>query len=118
MKWWNIKWMRAWPAPEIARCLRVIDPAGGSVVRQIMAYSSVLIPVSLVPAGLHMSGKIYLAGALLLGLAFVWVNFRLALSRLPPAAPASKKFARQILQASVIYLPLLFAFMMINASRS
>ena len=100
------------------KMLPVIDTAGSSVVRQMMAYSSVLIPVSLVPAGLHMSGKVYLAGALLLGLAFVWVNFRLALTKLPPASPASKKFARQILQASVIYLPLLFAFMMINASRS
>ena len=100
------------------KMLPVIDTAGSSVVRQMMAYSSVLIPVSLVPGGLHMSGKIYLAGALLLGLGFVWVNFRLALSKLPPSSPASKKFARQILQASVIYLPLLFAFMMINAFRS
>src|SRR5436309_3360416 len=65
------------------KMLPVIDTAGGSVVRQMMAYSSVLIPVSLVPAGLHMSGKVYLAGALLLGLAFVWVNFRLALTKLP-----------------------------------
>ena len=41
-----------------------------------------------------------------------------ALIKLPPTAPASKKFARQLLQASVIYLPLLFALMMINVVRS
>ena len=34
------------------------------------------------------------------------------------AQPESKKFARQLLQASVLYLPLLFALMMINVMRS
>jgi hypothetical protein len=34
--------------------------------------------------------------------------------KLTPAAPASKPRARHVLQASVIYLPLLFALMMLN----
>jgi protoheme IX farnesyltransferase len=96
------------------KMLPVVDQAGRSVVRQMLAYSSVLIPLSLVPAGLHMAGKVYLGGALLLGLLFLWFNFRLALTNLPTTAPASKKFARQLLQASVTYLPLLFGLMMIN----
>lgn len=96
------------------KMLPVVDQAGRSVVRQMMAYSSVLIPVSLLPALLHMAGKVYMAGALTLGLAFLWFNFRLALTNLPTTAPASKKFARQLLQASVTYLPLLFALMMID----
>jgi protoheme IX farnesyltransferase len=100
------------------KMLPVVDKGGASVIRQMLAYSSVLIPVSLLPNGLHMSGKIYLGGALAFGLAFLWFNFRLALTKLPPTAPASKKFARQLLQASVIYLPLLFALMMINVVRS
>jgi heme o synthase len=97
------------------RMLPVVDKEGRSVVRQMLAYSSVLVPVSLLPAGLHMSGRIYLGVALVLGVAFLWFNFRLALTKLPTTAPGSKKFARQLLQASVIYLPLLFAAMMINA---
>jgi len=32
--------------------------------------------------------------------------------------PESKKLARQLLQASVIYLPLLFALMMIDVVRT
>lgn len=97
------------------KMLPVVDQAGRSVVRQMLAYSSVLIPVSLLPCGLHMAGKVYLAGALLLGLGFLWFNFRLAITNLPTTAPESKKFARQLLQASVTYLPLLFGLMMINA---
>lgn len=96
------------------KMLPVVDQAGRSVVRQMLAYSSVLIPVSLVPAGLHMSGKIYLGGALVLGMVFLWFNLRLALTNLPTTDPASKKFARQLLQASVTYLPLLFGLMMID----
>lgn len=97
------------------KMLPVVDQAGRSVVRQMLAYSSVLIPVSLLPALLHMSGRLYLTGALVLGMVFLWFNFRLARTNLAPTAPASKKFARQLLQASVTYLPLLFALMMINA---
>jgi len=96
------------------RMLPVVDDAGRSVVRQMLAYSTVLIPVSLLPTGLHMAGRVYAVAALLLGLLFLWFSFRLALTNLPTSAPESKKFARQLLQASVIYLPLLFAFMMFN----
>jgi len=96
------------------KMLPVVDQVGHSVVRQMLAYSSVLIPVSLLPALLHMAGKIYMTGALTLGLLFLWFNFRLALTHLPTTAPASKKFARQLLQASITYLPLLFGLMMMN----
>lgn len=100
------------------KMLPVVDQAGRSVVRQMLAYSSVLIPVSLLPCLLHMAGKLYLGGALVLGLVFLWFNLRLAITNLPTTSPASKKFARQLLQASVTYLPLLFALMMINSGSS
>jgi protoheme IX farnesyltransferase len=99
------------------RMLPVVDDAGRSVVRQMLAYSTVLIPVSLMPTGLHMAGRVYAVAALLLGLLFFWFSLRLALTNLPTTAPESKKFARQLLQASVIYLPLLFAFMMFNVAH-
>jgi len=99
------------------RMLPVVDNDGHSVLRQMLAYSTVLLPVSLLPTGLHMAGKVYAVAALVLGIAFLWFNVRLALTKLPPTAPESKKFARQLLQASVIYLPILFAFMMLNVAR-
>ncbi|HWG39701.1 MAG TPA: heme o synthase [Candidatus Acidoferrales bacterium] len=96
------------------KMLPVVDKAGHSVIRQMFTYCSTLISVSLVPALLRMTGKIYLFGALVLGLGFLWFVFRLARTKLPTTSPDSRLFARQLLQASVIYLPLLFALMMLN----
>jgi heme o synthase len=96
------------------KMLPVVDKAGHSVIRQMFTYCSTLISVSLVPALLRMTGKIYLFGALALGLAFLWCVFRLARTKLPTTSPDSRTYARQLLQASVIYLPLLFALMMLN----
>ena len=94
-----------------------VPRTGRSVVRQMFAYASALIPISLMPALLGMSGRIYLFGALALGLAFLWFVFRLARTKLPTTSPASKKLARQLLQASVVYLPILFALMMVDVVR-
>jgi protoheme IX farnesyltransferase len=96
------------------KMLPVVDKAGHSVIRQMLTYCSTLISVSLVPALLRMTGKVYLFGALVLGLGFLWFVFRLARTKLPTTSPDSRLFARQLLQASVIYLPLLFALMMLN----
>jgi protoheme IX farnesyltransferase len=99
------------------KMLPVVDKGGRSVIRQMLVYASTLIPISLMPALLRMSGKIYLGGALVLGLAFVWFVLRLARTNLPTTSPDSRKLARHLLQASVIYLPLLFALMMIDVVR-
>lgn len=99
------------------KTLPVVDRAGRSVIRQMLVYSCTLIPVSLMPVLFRMSGKFYLAGALVLGLGFVWFVFRLARTNLPTTAPESRKLARQLLQASVTYLPLLFALMMLDVVR-
>jgi protoheme IX farnesyltransferase len=100
------------------KMLPVVDKAGHSVIRQMFTYCSTLISVSLIPTLLQMTGKIYLFGALVLGLGFLWFVFRLARTKLPTTSPDSRLFARQLLQASVIYLPLLFALMMLNVVHS
>lgn len=100
------------------KMLPVVDKAGHSVIRQMLTYCSTLISVSLVPALLRMTGKTYLFGALAMGLVFLWFVLRLARSKLPTTSPDSRRFARQLLQASVLYLPLLFALMMLNVVRS
>jgi len=66
-----------------------------------------LVPVSLLPALLGVSGKVYLAAAALLSLLFLASSVRAALSK-------SNKDARQLLLASVLYLPLLFGVMVLN----
>ena len=92
----------------------VVESNGRTTAREILAYSVALVPVSLLPSLIGMSGGVYLFGALGMSLVLFWVGLRLATLRRPVASPQSKLRARQLLQATVFYLPLLFALMMIN----
>ena len=89
------------------RMLPVLEPDGRVTGQQIIAYSVMLLPVSLLPAVLGLSGKIYLIAAFVLGLLFVASSVRAALSK-------SNQHARQLLLASVLYLPILFGVMVLN----
>jgi protoheme IX farnesyltransferase len=99
------------------RMLPVVEEDGRSTARRIVGYSLLLIPLSLLPSFFGMAGKIYLVGAALLGIALFYFGARLALLKVPIQSARSKMLARHVLQATVIYLPLLFALMMSNASR-
>lgn len=99
------------------KMLPVVEEDGRSTARRILAYSVILIPVSVVPSLMGMAGKIYLVGAIALGFAMLYFGVRLAFLNLPLTNAKSKLRARQVLQATVIYLPLLFALMMGNAVR-
>jgi protoheme IX farnesyltransferase len=79
-----------------------------------LLYSTALIPVSLLPTLLAMSGRLYFAGALVLGIVLLYFGWRLASLKVATSNARSKQRARQLLQATVIYLPLLFALMMLN----
>jgi heme o synthase len=96
------------------RLLPVVEPDGRSTGRQILLYSVALIPISLLPTFLGMSGKLYFAGALALGVALLYFGWRLATLEMAPSTARSKQRARQLLQATVLYLPLLFVLMMLN----
>jgi protoheme IX farnesyltransferase len=96
------------------RMLPVVEADGKSTARQILIYSILLVPVSLLPTFLHMSGKIYFGGALVLSLALLYFGIRLATFKAAPVTARSKQRARHLLQATVFYLPLLFILMMIN----
>ena len=89
--------------------LPVIEPEGRVTSQQIVIYTLMLLPVSLLPYALGISGKVYLAGALVLGLLFLYSSIRAAIS-------LSRQEARKLLLASVIYLPLLFILMVLNRS--
>lgn len=99
------------------RMLPVVDPDGRSTARRILLYSLVLVPASVLPTFLGMTGKTYMVGATLLSLSLVYFGARLALFDKPLASGASKLRARHLLQATVFYLPLLFALMMANSIR-
>lgn len=99
------------------RMLPVVEEDGRSTARRVLIYSLALIPISLLPAFMGMAGRIYLVGALALGLALLYFGVRLVFLNQPLASAPSKMRARHVLQATVIYLPLLFALMMVNAAR-
>jgi len=100
------------------RMLPVVEPEGRSTSLRIIAYSIALIPVSLAPTFLGMAGRIYLVGAFALGVALLYVGARLALVPAPLSGACSKQRARQLLRATVLYLPLLFVLMMLNRVSS
>src|ERR1700678_4442343 len=95
--------------------LPVVDSDGKSTVWRILAYSAALIPISLLPVALGMAGRIYLVGAILMGVALFRVSMGMASQHLPATAPASKTSARRLLRATIIYLPALFVLMMVNS---
>jgi protoheme IX farnesyltransferase len=99
------------------RMLPVVEEDGRSTARRILIYSLLLIPVSILPSFFGMAGRIYLIGAILLGFGLLFFGVRLAFLKLPLGSAPSKMRARQLLQATVIYLPLLFALMMGNCLR-
>ena len=87
--------------------LPVVEPDGRVTAQQIVVYTLLLLPVSLLPTVLGISGKVYLYGAIILGLLFLYSSVRAALSK-------SRQEARRLLLSSVIYLPLLFILMVIS----
>jgi protoheme IX farnesyltransferase len=89
------------------RMLPVVEPDGMSTARQIVLYASTLIPVSLFPVLLGMSGRIYLVGALGLGGWFLYTGVRVAFDR-------TNVRARRVLLASVIYLPMIYGLMIFD----
>jgi protoheme IX farnesyltransferase len=97
------------------KMLPVVEEDGRSTAHRILAYSIALIPISILPSFVGMAGRIYLVGAAILGLALLYFGVRLAFSNLPLTSAASKRRARHVLQATVIYLPLLFVLMMGNS---
>jgi protoheme IX farnesyltransferase len=85
--------------------LPVSDTPG--TIRQVLAYSAALIPVSLLPVVLGMAGVWYAAGALALGAYFFYSGVRL--SQVGTAGQA-----RLLLKASIVYLPLIYTLLMLD----
>jgi heme o synthase len=98
------------------RMLPVVQPDGWSTVLEALAYAVLMIPVSMVPFYLHLAGAFYLVTALLLG--SIYLAYTIRFTRITRACTAaeSRGYARDLLKASVIYLPILLTVMMLNAT--
>jgi len=95
--------------------------AARSTVVQSLFYAVLMVPVSLWPFALHTAGIPYAIAASVLSLGYLGYTIRFArILREPalsgPGSAATRQPARDLLRASVIYLPLLLAAMMLNAT--
>ncbi len=85
----------------------VVDPSGRLASSQIIIYCLALIPVSLAPALLGMTGPVYFYFALVLGFAYLYAGVLLCWQR-------TARQARRLLLTSVAYLPLLYGVMVVG----
>ena len=87
--------------------LPVVDRAGDKTFRLIVATSAILIPVSLLPAVLGMTGIHYFYGALILGLLLLQVSSWANRSR-------TNLRAKWLMHATVAHIPLLLGWMILD----
>jgi protoheme IX farnesyltransferase len=87
--------------------LPVVDRTGERTGRSAVSNTLGLLPISLCPFVFHIAGPIYLAGALALGLAYLWFAIQFSRYLTVPRA-------RQLFFASILYLPLLLGLMVLD----
>ena len=87
--------------------LPVIEPDGRRTGRHALIFAAALLPVSLVPSFVGLSGWIYFWIALALSTGLLGLSIRFATTR-------SEIAARALFFGSITYLPLIWAAMMLN----
>ena len=85
----------------------MLEPDGHSTARQSLIYATALLPLSLAPTLLGLTGKIYFAGALVLGVWYMYLAFRFVRTR-------DVRDARRLFFGSIVYLPLVWILMIAN----
>jgi protoheme IX farnesyltransferase len=83
------------------------DSDGLATAKQILTFSLALLPVSLAPALLGLSGPLYFFGALACGLAFNAYALQFCLER-------TNTSARRFFRMSVLYLPVVLALLILS----
>jgi protoheme IX farnesyltransferase len=87
--------------------LPVIDERGGMTGRQVIGYTLALLPATLAPGVIGIAGRAYAFGALGLWIAFLGFAIPFAMS-------ANQTRARNLMRASLVYLPTLLLFMILD----
>lgn len=92
------------------RMLAVVSPNGKALALEVLITLVLLIPTTLAPTLLGMTGRVYFTAALVMGIAFLCFGLQMARKR-------DRQTARRLLLASVIYMPALFAFLVFDSPR-
>ncbi len=93
------------------KMLGVTDPSGRQTRHQSVLYALALVPTSLLPALLGLTGSFYAFAALLLSGAYVASALRFA-------AVADSPTARGLFRVSLLYLPILLLFLTLDGRGS
>ncbi len=101
---------------RLAATQQPIGWAARSTVYQSLFYAVLMIPVALWTTYLGVTGVPYAIIAAVLSLGYLWYTIRFARILRDPAAESTRTIARSLLKASVLYLPLLLAAMILNAN--
>ncbi len=94
---------------------RPTQDAARSSVMQSLFYAVLMIPASLWPTWLGITGLPYAVAALALGAWYFVATVRFARILRAPEEPENRALARHLLKVSVVYLPLLLLAMILNA---
>ena len=89
--------------------------AAQMAVAQALFYAVLMIPVALWPVALGTTGYAYGVAAVALSAYYLIYTLRFARILRDPVSATSRSYARDLLRASVIFLPLLLIAMMLNA---
>jgi protoheme IX farnesyltransferase len=87
--------------------LPVVEPDGESTAVQMIGFAAVLIPLSVLPTLVGSMGWVYGAAVVPLGGWFLWTTIVFYGER-------TGQKAKRVLKASVLYIPVLVALMMVD----
>ena len=87
--------------------LPVVEPDGRRTGLQAVFYAAALVPVSVAPTVVGLTGAAYFWTALVLGVGLLWIAARFALSR-------TDATARALFYSSITYLPLIWTAMLLD----
>jgi protoheme IX farnesyltransferase len=96
------------------KMLPVVDPDGCRTGQQAVSHALALLFVSLCPFVFKMAGVFYLVGAVILGAGYLWCAIQFSRQLRFARAELTLVRARQLFLASIIYLPLLLAVMVLD----
>jgi protoheme IX farnesyltransferase len=88
--------------------LPAIDLDGHRTSKHVMFFSLLMIPVSLMPVAMGMTGVLYMVGAILLGIYMLNAGLNFIRS-------GEDSAARGLLRASLVYLPIILALVVIDS---
>ena len=92
-----------------------VKSAAQMAVAQALFYAVLMIPAAVWPVALGITGYTYAVAAVVLSAYYLIYTVRFARILRDPESNLSRTYARDLLRASVIFLPLLLAAMMLDA---